>query len=53
MTLLLGTVTLAPAASFSLGGQLRNPAQARPLGSGPLTVLLTNLGAAGCSAWGP
>lgn len=53
MTLLLGTVTLAPAASFSLGGQLRNPAQARPLGSGPLTVLLTNLGGGWLLGMGP
>ncbi|MHA0041934.1 hypothetical protein [Deinococcus sp. RM] len=53
MTFLLGTVTLAPAASFSLGGQLRNPAQARPLGSGPLTVLLTNLGGGWLLGMGP
>lgn len=52
-TLLLATVTLAPAASFSLGGQLRNPAQAAPLGRGPLTVLLTNLGGGWLLGMGP
>ncbi|GGR95839.1 hypothetical protein [Deinococcus sedimenti] len=53
LTLLLGTVTLAPAASFSLGGELRNPAQTAPLGSGPLTVLLTNLSGGWLLGMGP
>ncbi|GGL11624.1 hypothetical protein [Deinococcus radiotolerans] len=53
LTLLLSTVTLAPAASFSLGGELRNPTQAAPLGAGPLTVLLTNLSGGWLLGMGP
>ncbi|WP_174366963.1 hypothetical protein [Deinococcus sp. JMULE3] len=52
-TLLLASLSLAPASSFSLGGQLRNPEQTRPLGSGRLTVLLTNLSGGWLLGMGP
>lgn len=43
----------AHAAAFSVGGEIRNPTATRPLGSGELRVLMTNLGGGWLLGMGP